>query len=133
MKKIMFCIHVICFCFSLFAQPNLLVDLIHGVRYYTDGNGDHNIHFNHPFNNYNITFMDKTDIILDEELISEIQPGAQQLVYEFDLPDQSAMEYSKTNYMNAEHYLLHCFLPDIIFYFINSIFLVFWNSTDFSL
>ncbi len=102
MKKILSSLLIVFYCVSLFSQLNVLVDLIHGVNYYTNGYGEYNIQFYHIFQGYNIIYLHETDIILDEVIINETQMGNQQLIYTIDLPSQEELESVKALYIFAD-------------------------------
>ena len=92
MKKLLMSILIVFYCFLLFSQTSVLVDLIHGVDYYTDGWGEYDIQFDNAFQNYNISYV---------EIINEIQMGDQQLVYDIDFPTQEELGSVKALYAFA--------------------------------
>jgi len=103
MKKIFSCFVLLLFYLSLNAQSTLLVDLIHGVDSHIDGNGnENNIPFSILFQEFNIDYLEKSSIVLDEELVNEIQSGDQQLIYIVNLPPQKDLKSVKTLYVFAE-------------------------------
>jgi len=79
--------------FLLFAQSNVLVDLIHGVNYYTASSWlGGPIDFEAAFQGYDIVFLESSMVIMETVLIDETQPGNQQIIYNFDLPDESEFD-----------------------------------------
>ena len=103
MKKVFSCFVLLLFYLSLNAQSTLLVDLIHGVDSHVDGNGGVNeIPFDILFREFDIDYLNKSYITLDEELVNEIQAGNQQLIYNINLPPKNKLESVKSIYVFAE-------------------------------
>ena len=107
MKKLFILSVTLLYCILLHSQSNILVDLVHGVDYYTDGWGENSIYFGYSFQEFNITYLERSSISLDVEFVNEIQAGNQQLIYNIDLPPQGELESVKTLYVFAE-----CTSPD---------------------
>jgi len=99
MNKIFILITLIFYSFSLSSQQNMLIDLIHGVDYYTDGWGEDDINFYDAFHDFNISYLEKSDISLDVEIVNENQMGEQQIIYNIDLPTQEELESVKALYV----------------------------------
>ncbi len=112
MKKIFSCFVLLLFYLSLNAQSTLLVDLIHGVDSHIDGNGnENNIPFSILFQEFNIDYLEKSSIVLDEELVNEIQSGDQQLTYNVNLPPKKELKSIKALYVFAK-----CISPSNYYY-----------------
>jgi len=100
MKQIIFFLISIIFSLSLYAEDRVLVDLIHGVDYTTSSETDCcPIDFEYLLQGYEISYMTKNDIALDNTLVDETISGGQNITYNFNLPEQSEFESVKTIYI----------------------------------
>jgi len=106
MRNLILIILLLSSLFTLNAEPKLLVDVIHGVDYYTNGSGDQPI--NLQLEGYEIFEMTNDDIVLDEILYDEFVSDVSSISYDIALPDQSILESVKSLYVflspGTDHY-----------------------------